>query len=306
MIFEVARKSGLGMRFRSHRRWPRLALYLALLFAGVVWLSIRSDSASAALRVSNDVLFVPSPALVKTACLGFDNLLSDIFWLRTVRYVFNQQKGHRRFRMLKDMLAVVTGLDPYPCDVYIRGGCWLYEDAEDANDGIGFLQRGLRFVPGHAANRWQIAFHIGKCFREELHDEENATHYFEMALQMPHAPRGLIVAVAAGYQRLEKFEKAKKLWKEARDTTGDPKIRNAANRRILEIEMTQNTIGLLQQKVDAFAEAHGRSPKSLSEVVASGLLDTVPAAPLSGEYELDADSGRVHYLYIPQDLMGYR
>jgi len=300
LIFKVARKPGLGMRFHYHRKWPRMVLTLVLLFVGVVWMSIRSDSASAALQVSGDVLFVPSPALVKTACLGFDNLLSDIFWLRTVRYVFNQQKGHGRFRMLKDMLEVVTGLDPYPCDVYIRGGCWLYEDAEDAHDGIGFLQRGLRFVPEYAAKRWQIAFHIGKCFREELHDEKNATRYFEMALQMPNAPRGLIVAVAAGYQRLEEFEKAKKLWKEARDTTGDPKIKNAANKRILEIEKIQKTIGLLQQKVDAFAKAHGQSPKSLSEVVASGLLDTVPAAPLSGKYELDPVSGRAHYHYIPQ------
>ena len=256
--------------------------------------------------MSNDVLFVPSPALVKTACLGFDNLLSDIFWLRTVRYVFNQQIGPGRFRMLKEMLEVVTGLDPYPCDVYIRGGCWLYEDAENANDGIGFLERGLQFVPQDAANRWQIAFHIGKCLREQLHDEEKATRYFEMALQMPRAPRGLIVAVAAGYQRLEEFDKAKDLWKEARDTTGDPKIRNAANKRILEIEMTQNTIGLLQQKVDAFAKGHGRSPKSLPEVVASGLLDRLPAPPLPGEYELDPVSGRVHYLYIPKDLAGYR
>jgi len=294
------------MRSRSRRRWPWLILCLALLLAGQVWLSIRINSISAAMQVSNDVLFVPSPALVKTACLGFDNLLSDIFWLRTIRYVFNQQKGPKHFRMLKDMLDVVTCLDPYSCDVYVRGGCWLYEDAEDANDGVGFLERGLQFVPKQVLNRWEIAFHLGKCLREEVHDEKNATRYFQMALQMPHAPRALMLAVAAGYQRLEKFEEAKKLWKEARDTTGDPKIRNAANKRVQQIEMTQKTIGLLQQKVDAFTKAHGRSPHSLSEVVASGLLDKVPAAPLSGEYTLDAASGRVHYLYIPQDLMSYR
>jgi len=253
---------------------------------------------------SGDVVFVPSPGLMKVACLGYDNLLSDVFWLRTVRYVHNQQKGAKRFDVLKDMLEVVTRLDPYACDVYKRGGCWLYQDAESPDDGIEFMQKGLRLVPEREKNRWELAYHIGQCFRDVLYDEPNATRYFEMARKMPDAPAVLIVAVAAGYERQGMFERAKSLWKEARDTTADVNIANAAHQKTLDIETTKRTIAILQQKVDTFTEQFGRVPLDLSELVRVGFLDAVPTPPLSGKYEIEPALSRVHYSYVPQDLVG--
>ncbi len=283
-------------------RFVRLLIALSVLFAGIIWAAIGGDAISEEMESWGDLVFVPSPELTKIACLGYDNLVSDVFWLRTVRYVHNQQKGAKRFDMLKDMLDVVTRLDPYACDVYKRGGCWLYQDAESPVDGIGFMQKGLRLVPERKKNRWELAYHIGQCFRDVLYDEHDATRYFEMARKMPGAPPVLIVAVAAGYERQGMFDRAKELWKEARDTTADVNIANAAHQKIQDIETTRHTIDFLQHKVDTFTEQFGRVPQDLSELVRAGFLDAVSPPPLSGTYEIEPASGRVHYLYIPQDL----
>jgi len=289
------------MASSTRGRLFRLLAALSVLFAGIVWTAIEGDAISQETQSQGDVLFVPSPAVMKVACLGYDNLLSDVFWLRTVRYVHNQQKGAKHFDMLNDMLEVVTHLDPYALDVYKRGGCWLYQDAESPHEGIEFMQKGLRLVPEREKNRWELAYHIGQCYRDVLYDEPNATRYFEMARKMPDAPAVLIVAVAAGYERQAMFEKAKTLWKEARDTTADINIRNAAHQKTLDIETTKRTIGFLKQKIDTFKEQSGRVPHHLSELVKAGLLDAVPTPPLKGKYEIET-SGRVRYVYVPQDL----
>ena len=218
---------------------------------------------------------MPSPGLMKIACLGYDNLLSDVFWLRTVRYVHNQQKGAKRFDMLDEMLDVVTRLDPYACDTYERGGCWLYQDAGRPNDGMEFMQKGLRLVPKREERRWKLAYHIGQCFRDVLYDEKSATRYFEMAREMPGAPRVLAVAVAAGYERQGMFEKAIELWEEARDdidTEQAPSYFNMNNQRAI----VANEAVHVQRGLDLFEGRFGYRPKDLRGLVSVGLLSELP------------------------------
>jgi len=256
-------------------RFLCLLIALCVLFTGIIWAAIEADNISEEMESSGDLVFVPSPGLVKMACLGYDNLTSDIFWLRTVRYVHNQQKGAKRFEMLMDMLDVVTRLDPYTCDVYKRGGCWLYQDAQRPNDGVGFLQKGLRLVPEHEKNRWELAYYLGECFREVLYDEASATRYFEIARNMPDSPRVLTVAVAAGYERQGMFDRATKLWEEARDdidTKQVPADFSIDNYRAVVKNKAQDLLHVL----DYFEQRFGYQPKDFRALVAAGLIEELP------------------------------
>ncbi|MCD6328722.1 hypothetical protein J7M28_14385 [bacterium] len=291
----------MGPRFKGVLSF---LIVLSVFFSSIVFVLRKSDAMVESYKFRSDMVFVPSPALTKIACLGFDNLLSDLLWLRTIMYVHNQQKGAKRFSWLKQMLDVVTELDPYPCDIYERGGAWLYQDAERPNDGVRFFQKGIRNVPQTAKTKWKLAYHLGQCFRNVLYDEKDATRYFEMAMKMPDAPKVLMVAVAAGYERQGLFDKAQKLWEKTRETTGDPNIARAADDKIRFIEDTRQAIESLQQKVNQFQDKFGHPPDDLQALVDAGYIPSVPEPPLLGKYEFDQSEGRVRYLFIPQELAG--
>lgn len=267
------------MALSTRTRGLRLLVVLLALFTGVIWAAIEGDDISEEMASSGDLVFVPSPGLVKMACLGYDNLMSDMFWLRTVRYVHNQQKSAKRFDMLMDMLDVVTRLDPYTCDVYKRGGCWLYQDAERPNDGIGFLQKGLQLVPEREKNRWELAYYLGECFREVLYDEESATHYFEIARSMPDSPHVLTVAVAAGYERQGRFDRATKLWEQARDYIDAKQV--PADFSIDDYRAAVKTKAEdLMHLLGYFEQRFGYQPKDLRALIAAGLIQELPEPPV--------------------------
>ena len=278
------------------RGYLLLVVALAALFFGLVWALNQADRFSVHGTLDQDLVFVPSASFVKRASLGFDNLVADLLWLRTVRYVFREHKGPNRFKWLKEMLQIVSEMDPHFCQVYWWGGGWLYMDADRPEDGIEFLKKGLKYCP----DKWLIPYHLGKCYREKLFDEKRATFYFEKAYHTPGAPKALMLAVAAGYERQGLFDKAQRLWREAQRTTADPNIAQAAAKKVRDIQATIETMAFLDRQIEAFQQKFGRIPDTLEELLLAGLITKVPAPAIRGRFQIDKTAGKVRYVYIPE------
>lgn len=252
-----------------------LIIVLPVLMSGVAYLLWQSDIISEKMQSSGDIVFVPSPVLMKIASLDFDNLVADILWIRTVRYVFGERKANRRFEMLQGMLDVITFLDPFTCDTYEYGGGWLYQDAGLPNDALRFMLKGMRLVPETASGKWNLAYLIAQCYRDAVYDDVNATRYFEKAWKMPGAPPSLITAVAAGYQRLGDFDRAIALWEQARDDIDWQEVPPDFDINIHRTNVAQEAARVIKQ-LDIFARHFGYRPSDLRGLVGVGLLDKLP------------------------------
>jgi tetratricopeptide (TPR) repeat protein len=98
------------------------------------------------------------------ASIGFDGLLADIYWIRTIQYFgrnWERQraaKGEvdlRQMRQLVPLLEIITELDPHHIAAYRFGAFFLqYIDPEKA---IGFTERGIRNNP----NEWRLYQDLG-------------------------------------------------------------------------------------------------------------------------------------------------
>ena len=61
-----------------------------------------------------EMLYISSPKLLKRLCLGYDGLLADIYWTRTVQYFGGtHSRGGGTYKLLWPLLNITTQLDPH-------------------------------------------------------------------------------------------------------------------------------------------------------------------------------------------------
>jgi hypothetical protein len=135
-------------------------------------------------RNRNDY-FVPSVDGVKLCSLGFDQFLSDMYWLAFVQYC-GEPDPHRGepYRKAYDYVNLITSLDPHFARPYWFG-CWAigyWQQRPDLADKI--LRRGIAANP----KDWDLPFLAGVNQYIFGHDAKAAAVYYEQAAKLPGAP----------------------------------------------------------------------------------------------------------------------
>ena len=73
-----------------------------------------------------EVLYIPSPTVVKRMSLGYSGLLADIYWTRVVQYFGTKHRAQaKQYLILKPLLEMTTGLDPKLLPAYQFGSVFL-------------------------------------------------------------------------------------------------------------------------------------------------------------------------------------
>src|SRR5208337_3442110 len=69
-----------------------------------------------------EVLYVPSPKVLKRLSLGYDGLLADVYWTRAVQYFGKKHsEGAMKYALLAPLLEITTTLDPHLVVAYEFG-----------------------------------------------------------------------------------------------------------------------------------------------------------------------------------------
>jgi tetratricopeptide (TPR) repeat protein len=140
-----------------------LIISLALSAAAQNWLDAQPRPAETQGAI-DETLYLTSGEALKRASLGFDGLLADIYWIRTIEYFganFERQKAAQGFvdiremRRLEPLLEITTELNPNHIAAYRFGAFFLpYLDPEKATS---FVNRGIRNNP----NEWRLYQDLG-------------------------------------------------------------------------------------------------------------------------------------------------
>nr|HEC21049.1 hypothetical protein [Candidatus Peregrinibacteria bacterium] len=124
--------------------------------------------------IEQPLFLLPSDS-VKLFSLGFDNLVADLLWLKTVQYV----GGHissRENNTLYQYLNLITDLDPQFKHPYLFGELLLPEKGK-TGQAIALAEKGLRNVP----NAWEIPYYLGFIYFFHEENYEKAADLYELA-----------------------------------------------------------------------------------------------------------------------------
>lgn len=245
------------------------------------------------------MLYISSPKLLKRLCLGYDGLLADIYWTRTVQYFGGtHSRGGGTYKLLWPLLDITTQLDPHLIPAYEFGGTFLSakppEGAGDPGKAIELVQYGTQNNP----DDWHLYYDLAFIYYDQK-DYLHAAGAFLRGSQLPDAHPFLKIMAAQMAQHGGDLKTARMMWTATYQTTHDKMIQANAAAHLRAIQVSDD-VTALEHLVQAYQVRTGHFPQTFSEMVSSGLMNGIPLDPLRHPYRLEY-GGRV-VVSNPDDL----
>jgi tetratricopeptide (TPR) repeat protein len=135
-----------------------------------------------------EVLYLSSPKVLKRMSLGYDGLLADIYWTRTVQYFGEKhQADARSYNLLAPLLEITTQLDPHLVVAYQFGASFL---APPPPGGAGQPERAIQLMEygiQNNPNDWKLYYDLGFVYYMNLREYKKAAEAFERGSRVPDA-----------------------------------------------------------------------------------------------------------------------
>lgn len=236
-----------------------------------------------------DVLYFSSPKLLKRLSLGYDGLVADVYWTRTVQYYgWMHHAGGGDYALLNPLLNITTQLDPHLVPAYEFGGTFL---SAKPPQGAGVPLKAIELVEYGIRNNpddWHLYYDLGFIYYVDLKDYQGAAKAFLRGSQVPNAHPFLKILAAQMAEHGGDPQTAHMLWSATYQTTHDDHIKANAAAHLRALQVDQDVTDL-EHVAEIYRQRTGRAPSSFGEMVASGLLRGIPADPLGKPYRITSD-----------------
>ena len=275
-----------------HRKQIAIALSSVMLVSliGSVVLIREIDRMHAGTTLE-EVLYIPSPKILKVLSLGYTGLVADIYWTRVIQYFGTKHRARaQQYQLLAPLLDITTTLDPHLIVAFQFGSTFLAqkppEGAGQPDKAVELIERGIRENP----DTWQLYYELGFLQYMELHDPAAAARSFDRGSRIPHAHPFLKVLAAAMAQHAGESDMARMLWTTTYETTDDALIKQNAVKHLRALKVDED-VEHLEQLVEQYKSKTGRVPQAMADLIQAGLLHGYPADPVGHPYRIV--SGRV-------------
>jgi tetratricopeptide (TPR) repeat protein len=258
------------------RKTDKIVLAIIILgIAGLIPLQMLIDRQTGN-RVAEESLYLPSGNTVKKLSIGFDGMLSDVYWIRSVQYfggkVVNgglKSDSSERFDLLYPLLDITTTLDPQYIVAYQFGGMFVADYGSKEN-AIKLLERGIQANP----NEWRLQQYLGLIYWREK-DYQKASDAFKKGSEVASAPAFMRVVAAQMLAEGGSRSTARQLFLQVYNTTDDKQIKDSMAAKLDRL-YALDQIDCLGRLVTAYKTKNDRYPASLNRnVLLSGLGDSL-------------------------------
>jgi tetratricopeptide (TPR) repeat protein len=271
----------------SPRITALLAAVLVVCLAAAVITATRADQARPAATLE-EVLYIPSPAMLKRMSLGYTGLLADIYWTRAVQYFGARHVVRsRHYELLAPLLDITTQLDPQLTAAYEFGSVFLTQPppsgAGDPDAAVRLVKYGIQHNPGD----WRLYYNLGFIYSLEKKDYLAAAQAFAQGSKVPGAHPFLKILAARMAQRGGDMETSKLLWTTTYETSKDPQIKANAISHLRALQVDE-VVPKLEEVVGQYTSRTGHTPDNWAELVRAGYLPGIPLDPVGHPYKLAA------------------
>jgi len=260
---------------------PVLLLALAALQRNI-------DASSASLQPEKPELIIRSGTMLSKLSLGYNSLLADIYWTRTVQY-FGARAGKQSatFELLAPLLDVTTTLDPKLMIAYRFGAIFLSEN-EPAGAGrtdlaVDLVKKGIAANP----DEWRLYQDLGFLYSIHLKDYQKAADAYLEGSKNPKAQIWMKVLAASIAQRGDDIETSRLIWAQVYASTQDKLVRQRA---ITHLEALDAAIDLkrLNESSEEYWRKFGHYPDTIQELREAGLAGDRLQDPAGYPYVMGA------------------
>jgi hypothetical protein len=264
----------------NHTRILRLALVaIPILFVALAFLQRDIDASAGPLENQPPELVIQSGKMLKKMSLGYDSLLADIYWTRTIQYFgYRVGKSGETFPLLAPLLDLTTTLDPQLIIAYRFGTIFLSEPdpagAGRADLAVILVKKGIAANP----DEWRLYQDLGFLYSIRLKDYPKAAEAYLEGSKNPKAQIYMKVLAANVAAKGNDLETSRLIWGEVYNSTQDELIRHRALQHLQAIQANLD-LQRLNEVSEAYAAKLGHFPASIRDLQESGYVRGDPKDP---------------------------
>lgn len=255
---------------------------IGLVLCGLCYPAMDKPKQSYAELKSQEALYLPSGKALELLSFGYQNVLSDLIWFKTVQYFGRAVKSDRDFTFLSHMCDLVVRLNPRATHVYQFAGVIFAWELGNPEAGAAFLEQGIKAVP----QDWQLYYMLGVIKFHFLKDDAAAEELFAKAAKLPGAPPML---ARMAMRKMTKTGKAALAVQFLRDMLNQP--HDEATRQSLEdslkIAIYNRDISLIDEAIKQSTKQGSLPVRTVGELVERGILSGIPVDPFGSEYRIE-------------------
>jgi tetratricopeptide (TPR) repeat protein len=277
------------VRAAARRKSALLVIVMALGLGSVVavsrWIETHRPPADAALE--EEKLYVTGAA-ARRMSLGFNGLIADWYWMRSLQYVGRKIINHPGdvqlddlqsldLKLLYPLLDTATTLDPQFKAAYEYGGVVL--PAINDEDAIRLLKKGMENNPAY----WRFHQYLGYIYWKRG-DYKAASAVYGEGARIPGAPQWMQQMSARMQAEGGSRALAREMYGRMMNESDDEQVREMAARRILQ-SYSFDQRDAIRRVLEEFKQRHGRCVSDWREVAPQ-----LAAAQLPDNARLQLDS----------------
>lgn len=240
---------------------------------------------------------LPKGEYLKPAVLGYEQLVADIIWLKTIQLIGEDTVTPDGYNWIYHALDVVTTLDPKFAYAYQLGGVTLSVLGKVPEKSNLLLIKGMRENP----DVWQIPFYIGFNNFFYLNDYKTAAEYMAKASELPGNPAYLPKLASRLYVQAGDPDIALEFLTRFYKETKDENVRDALEQRIKEV-IVERDARLLEDAIKRYENLYKAYPERLIQLVEQGIISELPHEPLGGYYYFNPEDGRVYSSVVKERM----
>lgn len=233
-------------------------------------------------------IYLPRARFLRPLSLGYQDVLADVLWFRTISYFGEHYRSDRTYTWLAYMCDLVTDLNPRADYVYRFGGMILPWEANQVDEGIQLLEKGVAAMP----NSWLLQYWLGFAYFFFKDDYDRASVHMSRAAALPGAHPIAARLAALLYQHQYGPETTLKFLEQMAQQADTQQMRDVVQSHIREAKLASD-LERLGAAVEAYRARFGHVPANPSQLVDAHLLVEVPVDPYGGAYVIDPDTGSV-------------
>ncbi len=177
------------------------------------------------------LLYLPSGKNLKPIALGYNQMLADLLWIKTVSYFGSHFMTDKEYPWLFHILTLIIDLDPRFDFPYYFGGIVLSLEGSQAENANKILEKGIEAYP----NKWEYPFYIGFNLYYHLGDPLKAAPYIEQASLLPGAPQFTKTLAGTLYEKSGKNNAALEFYRGVYNNTANEIVREKVANRIKDL-----------------------------------------------------------------------
>jgi tetratricopeptide (TPR) repeat protein len=201
--------------------------------------------------------------------LGFNGLLADWYWMRSLQYVGRKilslpdevpldDLGSLKLKLLAPLLDTATTLDPQFMEPYEYAAVVL--PAVNVDEAIRITRKGIAANP----STWRLYQHLGYIYWQRR-DFKSASETYGAGARIPGAPAWMEAMRARMLAEGGSRTTAREIYLRMYEQAGDDKVRDMARRRLLQLDSLDEQ-DVIRKILSGYSGKAGHCPATWREI----------------------------------------